>query len=212
MELTHAIEQRKTIKAFNPQAKISREELSEMLQLAQKAPSKANAQPWRFVVVDEAEQKNRLLGSVAFNAPPCETASAVILILADLHYEKLLGDILDQSVAEGCLAPQFRDRSFEFLMGVHQGLSEQAIRDQVLIDSSLAAMQLMLIAKNRGYDSHAIGIFNHQEVLEILQVDATRYAPVMLLAIGKAATAPLPSTRLGLDYTVSWNNGLGFKK
>lgn len=211
MQLVDVIKQRKTIKAFDPKAKIPRSELAEMLQLAQLAPSKANLQPWRFVVVDEETQKQKLLDLVAFNAHPCETASAVILILADLHYDQLLGDILDHSVAQGCLGAEFRDRSFDFLAGVHQSLSPQDIRDQVLIDTSLASMQLMLIAKDRGYDTHAIGIFDHEAVLKALSVDAERYAPVMLLAIGKATVPAVPSCRLPLDYSVSWNDGKGLK-
>ncbi|WGE46708.1 nitroreductase family protein [Actinobacillus equuli] len=212
MELKNVIEQRKTIKVFNPNVKIERQELEEMLALTQLAPSKANLQPWRFVVVDDAVQKNKLLGSVAFNAPPCETASAVILVLADLQYQLLLDDILERSIETGCLHAQFKQRSLDFLLSVHNASSEQDIRDQVITDTSLAAMQFMLIAKDKGYDTHAIGVFDRSAVLTALEVDAERYLPVMLLAIGKAATAVLPSSRLPLDYTVSWNNGQGFKK
>lgn len=97
-------------------------------------------------------------------------------------------------------------------MGVHNTLSTQDIRDQVLIDTSLAAMQLMLVVKEKGYDSHAIGIFDRKAVLEVLEIDSERYAPVMLLAIGKAAVPALPSVRLPTEYTVSWNDGKQFRK
>lgn len=107
MQLIDVIKQRKTIKMFNNQVQISREELTEMIELAQLAPSKANLQPWRFVILDQAEQKQKLLDKVTFNAPPCESASAVVVILADLHYEKLLGDVLDHSIASGCLHQNF---------------------------------------------------------------------------------------------------------
>ena len=211
MQLLDAIKQRKTIKLFDKNSKIPRETLSEMLELAQLAPSKANLQPWRFVVVDDEAQKQKLLDVVAFNAPPCESAAAIIVVLADLQYQKLLGDILDHSVAKGCLHQNFRDRQFDFLLNIHQQLSQQEIRDQVLVDTSLAAMQLMLIAKERGYDTHAIGIFDRQQVLERLEIDTERYVPVMLLAIGRASVPALPSARLPLEYTVSWNSGKDLK-
>ncbi|QLB19395.1 nitroreductase family protein [Mannheimia granulomatis] len=211
MELKNVIEQRKTIKAFDSSVRINRVELEEMLTLAQLAPSKANLQPWRFVVVDDQQVKKALSAHVAFNGPPCETSSVVIAILADLQYERLLGDILENSVKNGCLHESFRDRSFDFLLNLHNQLSEAEIRDQVLIDSSLVSMQLMLIAKNKGYDTHAIGIFDRDAVLDLLKIDKERYLPVMLLAIGKAAAPALPSCRLPLEYTVSWNDGKGFK-
>ncbi len=212
MQLIDAIKQRKTIKMFQSGVQIPREEILEMLELAQLAPSKANLQPWRFVVIDENEKKKLLLDKVAFNGPPCESASAIIFILADLHYEKLLDDILESAITSGCLHPNFRENSFNFLMGVHNSLTPQEIRDQIFIDTSLAAMQLMLAVKEKGYDSHAIGIFDRHAVLNVLEIDPERYAPVMLLAIGKAAVPALPSARLSTDYTVSWNNGQGFKK
>ena len=90
MDLTKVIEARKTIKMFNPNVKISREEMVEMLTIAQLAPSKANLQPWRYVVVDDAEKKSQLLGFVGHNTPPCESASAVILVLADLEYQTII--------------------------------------------------------------------------------------------------------------------------
>lgn len=211
MELTQVIQQRKTIKAFDRNVKISRAELEEMLNLAQLAPSKANLQPWRFMVLDSPEQKSLLNGKVAFNELPCETASAVILILADLHYPQLLGDILDLAVEKGCLHPATRQNSFEFLSNMHHSQTPQQIRDQVLIDSSLVSMQLMLIAKDRGFDSHAIGIFEREAVLNSFNLDAERYVPVMILAIGKAAAQPIPSVRLPLDYTLAYN-GEPFKK
>ncbi len=212
MDLTKVIETRKTIKMFNPNVKISREEMADMFTLAQLAPSKANLQPWRYVVIDETEKKKQLLSLVGHNAPPCESASVVILVLADLEYQKVLGDLLDYSIEKGCLMPQFRENSYNFLLGLYEKSNTEEIRDQVLIDTSLATMQLMLVAKDRGYDTHAIGIFDRKAVMNVLDVDSKRYAPLMLLAIGKAATAPIPSVRLPLEYTVSWNDGKGFKK
>lgn len=106
---------------------------------------------------------------------------------------------------------EFRERKFDFLLNLHNQATQAEIRDQVLIDTSLAAMQLMLIAKDKGYDTHAIGVFERPAVLKLLNIDAERYLPVMLLAIGKAANPALPSCRLPLEYTVSWNDGQGFK-
>lgn len=212
MQLLDAIQQRKTIKMFDKNCKIPREEMEEMLRLAQLAPSKANLQPWRFVVVDDEALQAQLREMVAFNGPACGSAAALVMVLADLQYDKLLEDILDCSISEGCLHPNFKQNSYNFLTGVHSQLSEQDIRDQVITDTSLAAMQLMLIAKEKGYDTHAVGIFDRQAVLATLEIDTTRYVPVMILAVGKAAVPPLPSARLPLDYTVSWNSGKGFKK
>lgn len=207
MQLLDAIKQRKTIKLFQQNHLIPRSILEEMLNIAQLAPSKANLQPWRFVVIDEPQSKTALLDHVAFNRPPCETASALVLVLADLQYSELIEQIVECSISRDCLQPEFKDRTIDFLTHLDKGLNDQARRDQILIDASLAAMQLMLAAKQQGYDTHAIGVFDREAVFNILQIDSARYVSVMLIAIGKAAVPALPSTRLPLDCTTVWNSG-----
>jgi hypothetical protein len=48
---------RRSIKKYDPSIKISREEMSEMLSKATRAPSSINLQPWRFLVIESEEQK-----------------------------------------------------------------------------------------------------------------------------------------------------------
>ena len=50
---------RKSVKVFDDQFKIPREEMDEMIQKATKAPSSVNMQPWRFLVVESDEGKDK---------------------------------------------------------------------------------------------------------------------------------------------------------
>ncbi|MDD5045411.1 MAG: nitroreductase [Candidatus Omnitrophica bacterium] len=56
MDLVEAIRQRKSIRAFKPDA-IEKDMLVEIIEQAQRAPSWANTQPWEFVVVTGAKLK-----------------------------------------------------------------------------------------------------------------------------------------------------------
>jgi nitroreductase len=58
MKLTEAIEERKSIRAYKPDA-VPRETINNILQLATKAPSAINLQPWEFTVVG-GKEKERL--------------------------------------------------------------------------------------------------------------------------------------------------------
>ena len=51
---------RRSIRNFDPSVKIPREELLEILDKTVTAPSSVNMQPWRFVVVESAEGKEKL--------------------------------------------------------------------------------------------------------------------------------------------------------
>lgn len=71
--------------------------LSKILKAGMQAPSGYNVQPWRFVVVRDKEQKQRLRGA-AMGQPKVEEASAVIVCCGDLNASK--GDSLDAVLAE----------------------------------------------------------------------------------------------------------------
>jgi len=58
MDLIKIIEERKSIRAFKPDA-VPKEKIEEILKLSIKAPSAINLQPWEFIVVS-GEEKNRL--------------------------------------------------------------------------------------------------------------------------------------------------------
>ncbi len=58
MELVEAIQERKSIRAFRPDP-VSKEIIEELLQLAMRAPSAINLQPWEFTVV-HGKEKDRL--------------------------------------------------------------------------------------------------------------------------------------------------------
>ena len=51
---------RRSVKLYDPEVKISREEMTKNLSEASRAPSSINMQPWRFLVVDTAEGKEKL--------------------------------------------------------------------------------------------------------------------------------------------------------
>ena len=57
----------------------------EMLDEANIAPSSCNFQPWRYIVVDTPEGKEKL-GKANFNKTQNDTSSAMIILLGDLSY------------------------------------------------------------------------------------------------------------------------------
>jgi len=72
MDIVEAIRRRKSIRAFKPDP-VPREALSEILQIASRAPSAVNSQPWEFFVLAGDVLENVRRGNVEkFNsgAPP----------------------------------------------------------------------------------------------------------------------------------------------
>ena len=70
--LEKLMEERKSVGKYDPNFKISRDVIEHILQQATSAPSSSNLQPWRFLVIDDAEQKKELR-IAGFNQEQIET-------------------------------------------------------------------------------------------------------------------------------------------
>lgn len=65
-------------------------------------------------------------------------------------------------------------------------------------------MQLMLVARAKGYDTVPMGGYDQAKFVEAFNIPE-RYAPVMLIAIGKAAKPGHPTVRLAVDDVAFFN-------
>lgn len=196
--------ERRSIKSYDPSVKISREEMTEILNEATRAPSSINLQPWRFLVIESEEAKAQLLPLAKFNSHQVETSSAVIAIFGDLQHELNAEEIFNTAVELGYMPAEVKERQLPFAMAYYENLSEQARKDIALIDSGLVSMQLMLVARAHGYDTNPIGGYEKEQMAELFGMDTKRYVPVMLLTIGKAANEGYPSMRLPITSVAEW--------
>lgn len=187
---------RKSIRVYDENVKISHEEMLEMIQKATIAPSSVNMQPWRFVVVESPEEKQKLKPLIRFNTRQNDTSSAMILIFGDMECYEYGEAIYNQAVTEGKMSPEVRDQQLAAIIPYYKNFNRAEMNDVVKIDSSLAAMQLMLVARSHGYDTNPIGGFEADQLAEAFGLEKERYVPVMILSIGKALEEGYNSIRL----------------
>ncbi|MDY5060413.1 nitroreductase family protein [Staphylococcus simulans] len=195
---------RKSVKGFDPEFKIPKEEMNEMLEKAATAPSSVNMQPWRVAVVESDEAKAKLRPLVQFNTNQNDTSSAMLVIFGDLQCYENAEYIYDSAVEKGMMPQEVRDQILPLAKNGYKSLTREQMSDIVKIDSSLMAMQLMLIAKQHGYDTNPIGGFEADKIGEVLGYPLERYVPVMIIAIGKQAKAPRDSFRMPTEKFVEF--------
>ncbi len=83
MELSKAIQGRRSIRKFDPSVPVSRDEVNKLLQAAVRSPSAGNAQPWHFVVVLNSSLRQGLAAAAMGQAFVAQ-APVVIVVCADL--------------------------------------------------------------------------------------------------------------------------------
>ncbi|WP_373471616.1 nitroreductase family protein [Carnobacterium alterfunditum] len=198
-DFSNIIFERKSIRLYNEDVKISHEEMLEMIQKATTAPSSVNMQPWRFVIVESPEEKQKLKPLIRFNTPQNETSSAMILIFGDMECYEYGEEIYNQAVEENKMSAEVRDKQLEAIIPYYKNLSRQKMNDILKIDSGLFAMQFMLVARSHGYDTCPIGGFEADQLAEAFGLDKNRYVPAMILSIGESMDDGYQSVRLKAD-------------
>jgi nitroreductase len=196
------IHERRSVRKYDPNFKISQEEILDILKEATLAPSSSNLQPWKFLVIQDEETKKELR-MIANNQEQVETSSAVIAILGDREMYRNGEKVYRSSFEAGYMDETTMNRMIENTNKLYPA-APVGIRENIAsFDAGLVSMQLMLVARARGYDTVPMGGFNKQQFIEKFNIDG-RYMPVLLLSIGKAAAPGHPSTRIPVEEIVEF--------
>lgn len=195
---------RRSIRKYDTTVKISNEEMHEIIETATLAPSSVNLQPWRFLVIESEEAKATLLPLARFNQTQVATSSATIVLFGDLNTFDYSEEIYERAVELGHMPREVKERQLKSIGAYYANLTNEELKDTVLIDAGLVAMQFMLTARAHGYDTCPIGGFEKDKIAEAFGMDKDRYVPVMMISIGKADDNGYQSVRLPVDRVSMW--------
>lgn len=187
MNVSEAIKTRRAVKHYDPDHELTDEELRTLLTAAALAPSSFNIQNRHFVVVVDQKIKERLQAA-AWGQEHVRDASAVFVLTGDLGAYRRTDRFLRNAPA--AVREMFEPMVQEFYEG-----KDALQRDEACRSVGLAAMNLMLSAKEMGYDSCPMIGFDPAQVSDIVGLDA-EHPPLMLVVVGKGMKQPWP--RLGL--------------
>ena len=202
--LEKLMEERKSVRKYDPDFKIPREEIEHILQQATSAPSSSNLQPWRFLVIDDAEQKKELR-IAGFNQDQIETSSAIIAVLGDTEMYKNAKQIYDANVDLGYMPREIADMMIANSEAMYSGLSEEVRSNIAHFDAGLISMQIVLLAKDMGYDTVIMGGFDKAAFAQKYDLPANEL-PMILVAIGKATASARNTSRLPFEQIIRFSN------
>jgi nitroreductase len=202
-EFFTVLEDRRSVRYYDPAVKISKEEIEDILKVAITSPSSSNLQPWRFLVIDEQDLKDKLL-PIAYNQQQIADASAVIAVFGDLEWFNEGEKIYSRSVEAGFMTDEVKTMMINSVDNGYRSMSEETLKKIVHVDGGLVSMQLMLAARAKGYDTVAMGGYDAVKLNEAFNVPVS-YENIMLIALGKAAKPGRPTVRLSVDEVMKWN-------
>lgn len=159
-ELLNLIGMRQSVRAYADQP-VEKEKLLRCIEAARLAPSACNAQPWKFIVVDNPGIKNKL---------------------ADFTSSKVLGmnHFTKQAPVHVVIV---RERA-NFTSTVGQVLKN---KEYPLIDIGIATIQFCLQATAEGLGTCILGWFNEKEAKRLLHIPRNKRLE-LIITVGYPAT------------------------
>ena len=195
MEFDAVIRARRSIRSFKTKP-VPDKYIKELLEAARLAPSGLNLQPWRFVVIESPDIREKL--SRVTLATYGTAAPVVIVCCMDLEVFQTIQDRVKELQQAGAFSGTFFQgfSAEDFLSGGK--LSESSIKASLALNVAISIEHIALQAVNLGLGTCWIASFDEKEVKRIVGI-GDRYSVVALLPVGYPAHKPGQRPRLAID-------------
>ncbi|MGF1902819.1 NAD(P)H-dependent oxidoreductase [Aliivibrio sifiae] len=116
-EIINDLENRYTTKKYDPSKKVSQDDLAVLLEALRLSASSINSQPWKFIVIESDEAKQRMHDSFAnihqFNQHHIKACSHVILFANKLEYTRSdYETVLNKAILDGRITEEQKEAAF----------------------------------------------------------------------------------------------------
>lgn len=200
MNVRDAIMRRRSIRKFKPDP-IDDDVILQLLESARLAPSGSNTQPWRFIVVKDAEMRLKLQAA-SYNQRHVGQAPVIIACCADIKAFGEFPERIDELIAAGALPEKTRE---VFVPSLKKGGMNADIKWHLLIaatgNTDIAIEHIVLQAVELGLGTCWVRWFDDNRVKELLGIPKN-IEIVALLPVGYPNEDPQQRPRFPLENIV----------
>lgn len=167
---------RQSDRAYDMSRPVEAEKLQRILEAARLAPSACNAQPWKFVVINDPELSVKIgkaTAGLGMNKFAKDAPVHILVVEESMNITSFLG-------------AKIKDKYFP------------------LIDIGIAAAHITLAAESMGLGSCILGWFDEKEIKKLAGIPAGKRL-LLDITIGYPAKAKRPKSRKPIEKVVSYN-------
>jgi nitroreductase len=195
MDTIEAIHNRRSVKHYDPEHRLTDAEIEKLMSLAVLSPTAFNIQNWRFVLVRDPELRAKIR-EVSWDQAQVTDASLLVVLCADLKAWEREPQRYWRNTPK-----EVQDFLVPAIGQYYQG-RDQVSRDEAMRSCGIAAQTLMLAAKAMGYDSCPMDGFDFDAVAKLINLPKD-HVVTMFVVIGKAVKEAWPrGGQLPLDEVV----------
>ncbi|MCD4834470.1 MAG: nitroreductase family protein [Bacteroidales bacterium] len=158
---------------------IEQEKLSRIIEAGRLAPSACNAQPWKFIIVDQQELKNKI---------------------ADCTSSKILG--MNHFTKQAPIHIVIVEEKANFTSNAGSLIKNKQFP---LIDIGITAEHICLQATAEGLGTCMLGWFDETKVKKLLNIPKSKRVP-LIITLGYPASETREKRRKDLDNITSYNS------
>ena len=215
--MTHPIiadlQNRYTTKRYDASKRVSSDDIEVLCKAMRLSPSSINSQPWKFIVLESDEAKQRMNQTFArkhqFNQPHVMESSHIILFAHNPAYTRNdYANVVDQGIADGRTLPENREAAFASFAFAQLNTDETGnTAAWTKAQTYLALGNTLHVLARLGIDSTTMEGIDSELVGEIFEEELGGYHCEVALAIGyhhpeEDYNAKLPKSRLAPEKVV----------
>jgi nitroreductase len=177
-QFLYLVANRESVRSYTD-TPVEHEKIERILETARLAPSACNAQPWKFIVVDNPELKNKLADAtstkvIGLNHFSKQAPVHIVVVMEPANFTSKFGSMVKQ-------------------------------KHFPLIDIGIAAEHICLAAVAEGLGTCMIGWFDEPAVRKLLSIP-TKSRPVLIITLGYPAKPEVrEKRRKSLEEVVRYN-------
>ena len=206
MNFLEAMNFRHACKIFDENKKIPKEMLTKILEVGRLSPSSFGMEPWKFLVVQSQELKEKLRPSCWDQVQITSCSDLIVFVTKNKLVEPGSLYVQEQFKRKGL--PEERYEAYMNIYGNFLGTKAEGnanfYKDWAAKQVYIAMGNMMTYAATEGIDSCPIEGFNQKEVEEILGIDGTDESVAVLAAFGSRVNEQPEKVRLPIEEVCTY--------
>lgn len=215
--MTHQIitdlENRYTAKRYDASKRVSQENLNIIYEAMRLSASSINSQPWKFIVIESDEAKQRMYDTFAnifqFNQPHIKSGSHIILFAHNPKYTRAdYAKVVDKGIEDLRTKPEEREQAFGGFAFVELNTDEAGNNEAwTKSQTYLALGNTLHVLARLGIDSTTMEGVDSELIGDIFAEELDGYKCEVALVIGyhhreEDYNAKLPKSRLATEEVI----------
>ncbi len=203
MELLELMQWRYATKSFDPDKKVTPDDIEFLKKAIQLTPSSYGLQPYKVKIIDDAQTKEKLLPA-SYNQRQIIQASHIFVFC---NFTEISDDYLEHFYR---LKAQIQGKNFDDLVPYMnnvkrfiKSLSPEKLLEYTALQTYMALETLLMAAPERKIDTCAIGGFVPSKYNEILELESQKLNACVVAAVGYRSAEDrnqfLPKVRIPMD-------------